>query len=136
MKIVSVEQMRALEAAAFLGGISPAALQERAGTAVAEEVLSLAKPGERVAVLVGHGNNGRDGAVAADWLVRHNVVVDVVLAPRHAVTPAELLRLQSHGAALIAAQDRVSVEHALSNATVAVDALVGIGASGALREHL
>jgi hydroxyethylthiazole kinase-like uncharacterized protein yjeF len=136
VKIVSVAQMRALEAAAFGAGITEAALQERAGHAVAEEVFALVRPGERVAVLVGRGNNGRDGAVAAEWLARHNVVVDIVLAPRHAVTPTELLKLGSLGASVIAAQDRSGVARALSNARVAVDSLVGIGASGALREPL
>jgi hydroxyethylthiazole kinase-like uncharacterized protein yjeF len=136
VKIVSVAQMRALEAAAFAAGISEAALQERAGHAVAEEIFKLVQPGDRVVVLVGHGNNGRDGAVAAEWLGRHNVVVDVVLAPRHAVTPTELLKLRGQGASVIAAEDQVSVAHTLRNARVAVDALVGIGATGALREPL
>src|SRR5216683_2786733 len=125
--------MRAMEAASFLTGITEAALQERAGHAVAEEVFKLVQPGERAIVLVGRGNNGRDGALAADWLCRHNVVVDVVLAPRHAVTPAELFGLQNHGVTAIAAEDHVGVEQALRSARVAVDALVGIGASGALR---
>jgi hydroxyethylthiazole kinase-like uncharacterized protein yjeF len=136
VKIVSVAQMRALEAAAFSAGISEAALQERAGHALAEEVFKLVKPGERVVVLVGHGNNGRDGAVAAKWLVRHNVVVDVVLAPRHAVTPTELVQLQSLGGLVIASTDGTAVEHALRSTRVVVDALLGIGATGALREPL
>src|SRR5438552_2087000 len=110
--------MRALESATLLIGISEAALQERAGHAVAEEVFTLAKPGERVVVLVGHGNNGRDGAVAADWLCRHNVVVDVILAPRHAVTPTELLTLQRRGSSVSASTDQSAVEQALKNARV------------------
>src|SRR5258708_29793354 len=82
VKIVSVAQMRALEAAAFAAGISEAALQERAGHVVAQEVSKLLRPGERVVVLVGHGNNGRDGAVAAEWLAHRGVPIDLVLAPR------------------------------------------------------
>lgn len=136
MKIVSVAQMRALEAAAFASGISEAALQERAGHAVAEEVLRLLAPGERVVVLVGHGNNGRDGMVAAEWLTSHQASVDLVLAPRHAVTPDELARLQSRGTSMISSADDVGVRQALRAARVAVDALAGIGAQGALREPL
>jgi NAD(P)H-hydrate epimerase len=136
VKLVSVAQMRALEAAAFAAGSSEAALQERAGRAVAEEVFRIAARSRRVVVLVGHGNNGRDGAVAADWLVRHGTPVDLVLAPRHAVTPSELGRLQALGAALVPSVDAREVEAALGRAGVAVDALAGIGARGALREPL
>jgi hydroxyethylthiazole kinase-like uncharacterized protein yjeF len=136
MKIVSVQQMRALEAAAFAAGTSEAALQERAGRAVAQEVLRLVRPGERVCVFVGVGNNGRDGAVAAKWLTRHLVPVDLVLAPRHAVTSQELARLQAGGASLVAAASTSGVEQVLGNAGVVVDGLVGIGARGSLREPL
>jgi hydroxyethylthiazole kinase-like uncharacterized protein yjeF len=136
VKIVSVAQMRALEAAAFAAGISEAALQERAGQAVAQEVLPMVAPGERVVVVVGHGNNGRDGAVAAEWLARHGVPIDLVLAPRHAVTTEELARLQQHGASVSASHDQLAVEGSLRGASVAIDALAGIGAKGALREPL
>jgi len=136
MKIVSVAEMRALEAAAFAAGSSEAALQQRAGHAVAEETARLVQPSERVVVLVGHGNNGRDGAVAAEWLIRHGTPVDLVLTPRHAVTVAELARLQAGGAAVISHADRPGVEHALGAARVAIDALAGIGTRGALREPL
>ena len=136
MKIVSVAQMRALEAAAFAAGISEDALQLRAGHAVAEEVFHVLPAGRRVVVLVGHGNNGRDGAVAADWLLRHGAPVDLVLSPRHAVRPDELARLQAVGAALIPGVDGREVEATLASAGLAVDALAGIGARGALREPL
>ena len=126
--------MRALEAAAVAAGISETELQSRAGQAVAQEVLRLRGEQGRVVVLVGHGNNGRDGAVAAEWLLGHAVPVDLVMAPRHAVTPEELARLRAMGASLIASSDQAGVEGALSGASIAVDALAGIGARGALRE--
>src|SRR5216683_3252896 len=136
MKIVSVEEMRRLEAAAFASGLSEDALQERAGHAVAAEVFRLVRPDQRVVVLVGHGNNGRDGAVAAAWLLRHGTRVDLVLAPRHAVRPDELRDLANAGAALIPSHDVASVRTALGGAAVAVDAIAGIGAKGALRDPL
>ncbi|MBV9578323.1 MAG: NAD(P)H-hydrate dehydratase [Chloroflexi bacterium] len=136
MNIVSVEEMRALEAEAFASGCSEAELQTRAGRAVAEEVLDVAGTSARVVVLVGHGNNGRDGAVAAEWLLEHGVGVDIVLTPRHAVRPDELARLRALGASVLASEDRMGVERALGAAGVGVDALAGIGARGALREPL
>jgi NAD(P)H-hydrate epimerase len=70
MKIVSVEEMRYIERAADAGGWSYATMMEHAGRAVATALL------ERIAdlrqrqtlVLVGPGNNGGDGLVAARYL--------------------------------------------------------------------
>jgi NAD(P)H-hydrate epimerase len=136
VNIVSIAQMRALEAAAFAAGTSEATLQERAGTAVAEEVARLLEPGERVLVLVGHGNNGRDGGVAARWLAEHGVSVELVLAPRHALTVDELEQLRALGISTVRAEDTSEVERALSAADLAIDALTGLGATGPLREPL
>ncbi|HEY0583147.1 MAG TPA: NAD(P)H-hydrate dehydratase [Chloroflexota bacterium] len=132
MNIVSVAQMRALETAAFASGIPEAALQEQAGRAVAEEVFRLLEPDQRVAVLIGHGNNGRDGAVAAEWLLRHQTPVDLMLAPRHAVTADELSLLTALGASIVPG----AWSTRLQAARVAIDALAGIGVRGALREPL
>src|SRR5689334_18101198 len=110
MKLVSVAEMRALEAAAFASGVSEDALQQRAGRAVAEEVLRLNARRGRVVALVGHGNNGRDGAVAAQWLAERGTALDLVLAPRHAVTPAELSALAGQGVSLLAGSDAEAVE--------------------------
>jgi NAD(P)H-hydrate epimerase len=136
VKIVSVAQMRALEAATFAAGTSEAQLQERAGHAVAEEVERRLEPGERVVVLVGHGNNGRDGGVAAEWLAQHGVAVELVLAPRHAITADELDRLRGLGASTVPAEDLDDVRRALAVADLAIDGLAGIGTHGPLREPL
>jgi ADP-dependent NAD(P)H-hydrate dehydratase / NAD(P)H-hydrate epimerase len=129
--LVSVAEMRELEQAAFDSGVSEAALQERAGTAVGEEVARRVAPGQRVVVLVGRGNNGRDGMIAGRFLAQRAVPVELVLAPKHAVTDDELGQLRRLGVRLV--DDASS---ALSTAHVAVDALLGIGATGALREPL
>ncbi len=128
--------MRALEAAAFVAGESESGLQQRAGTAVAEEVFRLWHHSGHVVVLVGHGNNGRDGFVAAEWLLHRGVGVDLVLTPRHAVTPSELTRISRDGATLTRSDDPSGVQSALASAVLALDALAGIGARGALREPL
>ena len=67
--LVTVAQMRALEAAAVAAGTSEVELQERSGRAVAEVVA--AEVGDRrgpIAALVGWGNNGRDAVVASRFL--------------------------------------------------------------------
>ena len=70
MKIVTVEEMRRIEQAADAGGQSYAAMMEQAGRGVAEVAMNfeLVDPGENVLVLVGPGNNGGDGLVAARYL--------------------------------------------------------------------
>lgn len=132
MKVVSVAQMRALEAVAFASGSSEAALQARAAQAVAEEVVRLLGPDDRVAIMVGHGNNGRDGALAAEWLLHHRVPVELMLAPRHTVTRDELARLRALGASIVAG---AWTTH-LRQARIAIDAIAGIGTRGPLREPL
>ena len=67
MNVVTVEEMHRLEQRAVDAGISIPELMERAGLAVAvatrEELGGAA--GRRIVVLVGPGNNGGDGLVAA-----------------------------------------------------------------------
>jgi hydroxyethylthiazole kinase-like uncharacterized protein yjeF len=136
VKIVSVAQMRALEAAAFAAGISETLLQERAATAVAEEVEALLRPEGSVVVLVGYGNNGRDAAIAARFLAQRRAPVVAFLAPRHAIRGDELDALRLLGVRVAAIDQTAELEEALRQAWIALDALVGIGASGALREPL
>ena len=79
------DQMRAIEAAAFASGVTQPDLMETAGRAVAQAVrerLGGARA-RRILVLVGGGNNGGDGLVAARYL--HDEGADVrvyLLAPR------------------------------------------------------
>src|SRR5688572_4612634 len=77
--VVTVEEMRAVDAAAT----EPLdVLIARAGAAVAREALAMlgGSYGRRVVVVVGKGNNGADGAVAATRLERRGVRVEVVEA--------------------------------------------------------
>jgi ADP-dependent NAD(P)H-hydrate dehydratase / NAD(P)H-hydrate epimerase len=123
--------MRALEAAAFAAGVSEAELQQRAGTAVAEEVFARVGA-DRILVLSGHGNNGRDGMVAATWLLERRCSVDLALGPRNAISDAELQRVRDLGGRVLQANEPLP----LDEASLVVDGLLGIGSHGALREPL
>ena len=70
MKVVTVEQMRELERRAVAAGTSEDTLMETAGLGVARAVAQVLDGirGRRVVVLVGPGNNGGDGMVAARYL--------------------------------------------------------------------
>jgi NAD(P)H-hydrate epimerase len=138
VKLVSVAEMRAAEAAAFAAGISEATLQARAGAAVAAHAGQLAPQGW-VTVLAGIGNNGRDGWVAACELARRGRQVRLYLAPGHAVQESELQELRGLGGivALQAADPSLSLLDAwLQDAALVVDGLLGIGGRGAPRPPL
>lgn len=70
MRVVTSEQMRELEQQAVAAGISLDRLMERAGRSVASAVARRVGgvTGRRIVVLVGPGNNGGDGLVAARHL--------------------------------------------------------------------
>src|SRR6266498_435788 len=66
IKIVSVEHMRQIEAAADAAGLSYDTMMQNAGAAAARRAQAiLSNQSEaRVTVLIGPGNNGGDGLVA------------------------------------------------------------------------
>lgn len=79
--VVNVEQMRKIEATANASGISYDAMMENAGHAAAQRALDyvagLEEP--RVVVLVGTGNNGGDGLVAARVIAQADKRIQVSL---------------------------------------------------------
>ena len=81
MKVVTAEQMRALERRAVESGIEEDALMETAGLGVARHVAQLLDGirGRRVVVLVGPGNNGGDGMVAARYLADWGALVTLYM---------------------------------------------------------
>ncbi|KAF0241092.1 MAG: carbohydrate [Planctomycetota bacterium] len=131
--------MRALEKRAIEeAGIPAAVLMENAGRAVAEEALRMS-PAGLVVVVCGRGNNGGDGFVAARHLDIGGAAVRVV-----AIDPARLegdalanyraLRFSGADVRSIGAAWIDEFKSALSGAALVVDALIGTGLSGELRE--
>lgn len=95
MYVVTADEMRRLDEYAIQKvGLPATLLMENAGSAVAQEVLSFIEETEvhhhtgvhKWAVLVGKGNNGADGLVAARHLAEQGIHVDIVYA-----VPPELL---------------------------------------------
>lgn len=77
-RLLSNSRMRAADAYTINTlGVPSQTLMQRAGKAVAEEVLKLYKEGERVLVVCGTGNNGGDGYVCARILRESGVNVKV-----------------------------------------------------------
>jgi ADP-dependent NAD(P)H-hydrate dehydratase / NAD(P)H-hydrate epimerase len=129
---------RAGDAAAVEAGDTWAALMERAGGHLARGVLAAAgrSYGLKVAIVVGKGNNGGDGWVAARrlatlgaqaWVIAVDGV-DVEVSPE---TGANRARWRHSGGRTSAGLD--DLMRALTWCDVAVDALLGTGVSGAPR---
>jgi len=139
MRLVSVDEMREIEAKTFASGTSGEELQARAGQAVAAFVARRSTSPGRVVALVGSGNNGRDAFIAARELRADGWDATLYLTPRHAVTEDELHAFVQIGGGVLWHPDGftgVAMDTALQQATVVVDGLLGIGARGAPRPPL
>ncbi|MBL8163679.1 MAG: NAD(P)H-hydrate dehydratase [Anaerolineae bacterium] len=140
IRIASVEQVRQIEAAVDASGVMRYAdMMEAAGRATAAQVASVLanRADARVTVLVGAGNNGGDGLVAARVLAQEaRATVKVHLfAQRDAADP----HLQAvRGAGVFVAQaeydrDGRVLRNMVASSEVIVDAVLGIGARLPLR---
>ena len=78
-RLLTVEAMRRVDAAAIAGGTAGLTLMDAAGAAVADRARALAPEGGRVLVLCGPGNNGGDGFVAARLLAGAGYRIDLRL---------------------------------------------------------
>ena len=80
MKIVTAAEMRAIDRlTSERVGVPSLSLMERAGTAVAEFIISDFPAVRRITVVCGKGNNGGDGFVAARKLRQAGREVQIVL---------------------------------------------------------
>ena len=105
-------------------------LMARAGSALAAEILAAlhrVADGARVVVLVGPGNNGGDGLVAAAQLADAGVAVTVALASARTAADPLLATCLSRGVTAIEAGAELGA--VVSDAEVVVDALLGTGRS-------
>jgi NAD(P)H-hydrate epimerase len=144
IKIISVEKSRMLENTANEQGLSFSQMMENAGRGTAQAIdHRLGAKGKRVVVLVGPGNNGGDGLVAAHYLWEMGARVTCYLWKRSDDGDDNLQRVKQDCVPLVWAEDDgdfEAVQGLLSGADVVVDALLGVGVSrpigGTLKELL
>ncbi|WFN35533.1 NAD(P)H-hydrate dehydratase [Methanogenium sp. S4BF] len=135
--IISPERMRAVDANAQALGVSAVQLMESAGKGLADYVRGMS-PGH-VVVLCGRGNNGGDGFVAARHLCR-DCMVTVICLSQEIRTPEAVrnFRALSHcSVSVIIAESRDAVlgcRDIISSADLVIDAMLGTGTTGSLRE--
>jgi NAD(P)H-hydrate epimerase len=130
MKVVTAEEMASLEKEAVARGITVARMMEKAGHAVARVILALKPIPKAVLVLVGPGNNGGDGLVAAYYLLKAGAKVTVYLWKRKAEGDPLLERVAAEGGTVVSAQEDRDLEKLrglLREAELVVDSLLGTG---------
>ncbi len=138
MKIVTIEQMRRLEQECARFGVSTSQLMENAGKAVAEEVeriLSGIPPQQHIVILIGPGNNGGDGLVAARYLHEWGAKVSIFLASQRPPDDSNLKLVLQRGITIIDDAQAGSLDvlsEELSSAYAVIDALFGTGKSRVL----
>jgi hydroxyethylthiazole kinase-like uncharacterized protein yjeF len=133
MKLYTADEMSRADARAQELGIPGGVLMERAGVQMARLALERFAP-RRAVVVSGGGNNGGDGFVIARELYRSGVEVAVLATKsEYEGDPATNLEaLRNLGARLIGERE---LDAELEAADLVVDALLGTGFSGEVRER-
>ena len=150
LRPMTAEQMRGADARAQRMGVSGTQLMEDAGTAVAAAARALMLSADRplagaVLILCGPGNNGGDGFVAARRLAEAGIRSEVVFvsseeAPSTPDSRRNWERLE--GLDLVRrvhaprAHEVAIFFNGIERAALIIDALLGTGVSGELREPI
>ena len=134
MKIVTAQQMREIEERAEAGGVSKLLLMENAGLAVAEHIRDGVRNlvGMTVVVLVGPGNNGGDGLVAARHLDAWGARVTVCLCRDNPAHEGKVEFLRGKRVTIIRLDDDdgpAQLRETLQLAQIVLDAILGTGRS-------
>ncbi len=134
MKLVTVNEMRAIEQEADANGLTYAKMMENAGKGLADEIEALAYSVDEereVFALVGPGNNGGDALVALAHLAAEGWRARAYLVRRPAKDDLLVERLlkEENSEVLNAGDDKdfESLEAFIGTADVVVDGLLGTG---------
>ncbi len=120
------EEVRVLDINSSYLGVRTITLMENAGAAVARNVVAITKPGNRIAVVCGKGNNGGDGFVAARHISMERAVDVYLVDPREEIG-SEIARTNFERI-----RDRVRPIELFNpkGYDLLVDALLGVGIKG------
>lgn len=132
MKILTAEQMRQIDQECARLGTPTSVLMENAGKVVAEETRRSLGTMENhhILCLIGPGNNGGDGLVAARYLHDWGAKVSLYLCSQRPPDDSNLELVREHGLTCVeAAQDKnlKKFDGLLASATGVIDALLGTG---------
>ena len=131
MKVVTAAQMTAIEQASDRSGVPLDTLMENAGLAVAQDARDQlgGVAGARIAILVGPGNNGADGLVAARHLCRWGAEVACCLLSRRPEHDPKLDLAREYGVRILVSPDDDTLQRLLRRSRLVIDAVLGTGRS-------
>jgi NAD(P)H-hydrate epimerase len=133
--MITADRMAVVDANAAALGVPRKQLMESSGNAIARVVRELVDPGAAVAVVAGRGNNGGDAFVAARFLADYDVSVHLLGRAETISTDIARENWDALGqAALDAREVRDSRDLDLDDPALVVDAMLGTGVTGELRE--
>ena len=132
IKVVTVAEMQALEAASETAGVSTDALMENAGLACALRIRQRmgGAAGRLVLVLVGPGNNGADGLVVARHLRRWGADVCCYIVRGRPADDPKMTDALAYGVAVVDSSEdhgRPNLGRLLGSCHLVVDAILGAG---------
>jgi len=132
MKILTAEQMKHIDQECIRLGTPASVLMENAGKAVAEETRQFlgAMNGHHILCLIGPGNNGGDGLVAARYLHDCGARVSLYLCSQRPPDDVNLELVRERGISCVEAsqdKDLKKFDSLLASATCVIDALLGTG---------
>ncbi|SIR14622.1 NAD(P)H-hydrate epimerase [Haladaptatus litoreus] len=133
--MISADRMAAVDRNAEALGVPRKQLMESSGNAIAREVREIAEPGEKIVVVAGRGNNGGDAFVAVRFLEEYDVTVHLLGRAETIGTDIarenwEALRQSEYDATEVTDSRNLD----LPGCDLVVDAMLGTGVTGALRE--
>ncbi len=143
MKAVLAKTMRSLDQQTIQGGYcSGWELMCRAGTAIAEKILTIVKEPEKYAfcIVTGKGNNAGDGFVVAQYLYQHIPGADIRI---HCLCQCPEEDLKGDALTAFLAMDPLLKNRIkfsllpcdLDPDTIVIDAILGTGFAGKLKEN-
>ncbi len=136
--MITADRMARVDANAAALGVPRKQLMESSGNAVARVVRDLVDPGGRVVLVCGRGNNGGDGFVAARFLRSYDTETVLLGRPSEIGTEIAAENWEALNAAELSMTtigDSTHIEDLdLDSADCVVDAMLGTGIRGALRE--
>ncbi len=122
-ELLTTAEMADADRRAIASGIASLTLMENAGRAVAGEAAKMVRPGARIAVLCGPGNNGGDGFVAARLMREAGNDVAVALLGELAALSRDAAAMAERWSGAIEPLTSKSV----ANADLIIDAIFGAG---------
>jgi len=145
-RIFTIKMTRALEDNAFATGITILEMMEKAGKVIAEEIDEYAKKATKknIVFLTGYGNNGGDGLVAARYLLEQGYDCFIILignkrkfnslASQENYGRLKKVLSKDYWFTVRKKDDFEAVFEPLINNSIIIDAMLGIGIIGTLKE--